>query len=83
MHQLALMPTDDWDKPNPALLPPPHGRVVSGNLTFIQAAPHPADPPGVIRWIVQQPDGKRIPRNATPADELDARHLHAVPDPEE
>lgn len=74
---------DDRDPPNPALLPAPHGRVTNGNLTFIQAAPHPADPPGVIRWIVQQPDGRWIPRHATAADELDGRHLHALPDPEE
>ena len=91
MRQLALMPTDEWDRPDPTLLPEPPGRVVwerpgkegTERVVFLQAAPHPADPPGVLRWVVQQPDGRLIPRHATPADELDTRHLHAVPDPED
>lgn len=92
MRQLALMAVDDWDKPDPTQLPPPPGRVVwerpgkegaTERVLFIQAAPHPGDPTGLIRWIVQQPDGRWIPRHAVAADELDTRHLHAVPDPED
>lgn len=28
---------------------------------FVQAHPDPRDPPGTIRWIVVQPDGRCVP----------------------
>lgn len=89
--QLALMPIDHPDGPDPSLLPPPPGRVVwerpgkdgTEKVIFLQAAPDPRDPAGLVRWVVQQPDGRLIPRHGKPVDELDTRHLHAVPDTEE
>ena len=73
------------DRPDPSLLPPMPATVRSGRLLFHQVAPHPDDPPGLIRWCVQQPDGRIRPQGATPADELPPRrpHLTAVPNPPE
>jgi len=41
-------------------------------LTWLQAAPHPHDPPGTVRWIVVQPDGRRIPPGARAVDDMAA-----------
>lgn len=73
------------DRPDPSLLPTMPQTIRCGPLLFHQAAPHHDDPPGLIRWCVQQPDGRIRPVGATPADELPHRapHLTAVPNPPE
>lgn len=45
------------------------GRGVDG-VNFIQSVPDPRDPPGTIRWIAVQPDGRRIPEGAVGVDDL-------------
>lgn len=51
--------------PDPRYQPPPE--VETRGVRYVQAAPHPYDPPGTIRWVVVQPDGSNVPEGARKA----------------
>jgi len=69
------------DPPDPSqLAPAPTSFAGYGGLRFIQAHPDHRDPPGTIRWCVQQPDGRIRPVGARPITEPDAAP-HRTPTP--
>lgn len=47
-----------------------HDNPRSGRPTFVEAAPDPRDPPGTVRYVVIQPDGRRVPAGASTVDDL-------------
>jgi hypothetical protein len=54
----------------------------AGPLTFHLGPAQPDDPPGTVRYIVEQPDGRRIPAGVRSADELARAGSFEAIDPE-
>lgn len=50
---------------------PPRPVVWQGpdRVAFVQGHPERDDPPGTVRWVAIQPDGKRVPSTARLAGE--------------
>lgn len=48
----------------------PRRKAEASKPQFVEAAPHPFDPPGTVRWVAIQPDGSRVPKGARISGEM-------------